>query len=104
MVREKVNSNIYFNYWGSVFYRLRENPLNLFYLVFIFIITLLAIFGPYFSPYSYQTQELFATNQPPSLKHWFGTDALGRDLFVRVLYGARISLLIAFVASLINLW
>ena len=42
-------------------------------------------------------------NLAPSAEHWFGTDSLGRDLFVRVLYGARISLSIGIVASLINL-
>ncbi len=42
-------------------------------------------------------------NQAPSAQHWFGTDNLGRDLFIRVLYGARISLAIGIVASFINL-
>lgn len=91
------------NYWQNVFYKLKKNPLNLFSLIFIITITILAIFGPYLLPYSYYSQDFSSINQPPTLKHWFGTDSLGRDLFVRVLYGARISLSIAFVASLINL-
>lgn len=43
------------------------------------------------------------TNSSPSWEHWFGTDNLGRDIFIRVLYGARISLAIGIVASLLNL-
>ena len=44
------------------------------------------------------------TNSSPSWEHWFGTDNLGRDIFIRVLYGARISLAIGIVASLLNLF
>ena len=46
---------------------------------------------------------LCAILQGPSLKHWFGTDGLGRDIFVRTLYGARISLTIGFVAAVVNM-
>lgn len=42
-------------------------------------------------------------NQSPSFSHWFGTDTLGRDIYTRVMYGARISLTIGFVAAFINL-
>jgi oligopeptide transport system permease protein len=55
-------------------------------------------------PYTYDYQDLTGANAWPSAAHWFGTDSLGRDLFVRVLYGARISLSIGLVASLINLF
>jgi len=44
------------------------------------------------------------TNQWPSAEHWFGTDTLGRDLFVRIMYGAKYSLIIGFVASILNLF
>lgn len=44
-----------------------------------------------------------AINQPPSLKHWFGTDSLGRDMFARVIYGGRTSLLIGVAANLVGL-
>lgn len=99
-----MNERVYFTYWQSVFYRLKRNYLNLFCSILIIIITFLAIFGPYFSSYSYEIQDLSSVNQSPTPKHWCGTDALGRDLFVRILYGARISLSIALVASLINLF
>ena len=66
------------------------------------VMTVLAVVGPWLSPYTYDAQNFTMANAWPSREHWFGTDALGRDLFVRVLYGARISLSIGLVASLIN--
>lgn len=72
-------------------------------LLVILMIFLLAVFGPFFTAYTYSDQRLELANQPPNQAHWFGTDNLGRDLFTRVLYGARISLSIGILASLINL-
>lgn len=72
-------------------------------LIILVIIILLAIFGPIFSPYSYSQQALDLQGILPCRKFWFGTDLLGRDLFIRVVYGARISLAVGFVAAFINL-
>lgn len=72
-------------------------------LFFIISLILLAIFYPTFSEFNYYAQNLNAINQLPNSIHWFGTDKFGRDLFIRVLYGARISLTIAISASLINI-
>lgn len=72
-------------------------------LTIIISITLLAILGPIFSKYNYYSQNLDMTNQPVSIKHWFGTDKLGRDIFTRIAYGCRISLIIAFISSILNL-
>lgn len=83
--------------------RLKKNKAAMAGLGIIILISLLAIFGPMLSPYSYSDQSLSEANQPPSAAHWFGTDNLGRDLATRVCYGARISLSIGIVASLINL-
>ena len=83
--------------------RLKRNKLAMFGLVTVTVILLLAVIGPLLSPYSYSDQDLRQANQAPGGEHWFGTDNLGRDLFVRVLYGARISLAIGFAASIINL-
>ena len=58
----------------------------------VVIMSILAIAGPWLAPYTYADQDLTAANAWPSAAHWFGTDSLGRDLLVRVLYGARISL------------
>lgn len=90
-------------YWQDVWRRLKKNRMAMAGLYMIVLIIALAIFGPMISPYSYSDQDLNATNQPPSAAHWFGTDNLGRDLLTRVLFGARISLSVGFVASFIIL-
>ncbi len=90
------------SYWQDAWRRLKKNKLAIISLIFIIIITLLAIAIPAFSKYDYATNDLVASNQWPSSKHWFGTDQLGRDMFVRVMFGARYSLIIAFVASILN--
>lgn len=66
------------------------------------LIVILAIVIPFVSPYAYDQQDYTAINQGPSAQHWFGTDSLGRDIFVRCWAGARVSLLIALVATCIN--
>lgn len=84
--------------------QMKKNRLALWGMAIVIVMTILAVFGPLLSPYSYADQDFAAANAWPSAVHWFGTDSLGRDLFVRVLYGARISLSIGFAASLINLF
>ncbi|SHH26459.1 ABC transporter permease [Tepidibacter thalassicus] len=90
-------------YWQDVWRRLKSNKVAMGSLVFLILLILLAVFGPMFSKYSYSDQNLMMANQTPSSEHWFGTDKHGRDLYIRVLYGARISLTVGFVASIINL-
>lgn len=90
-------------YWQDAWRRFKKNKPAMVAGVVLILIVLLAIFGPMFSPYTYDQQIRTDRNQAPSAEHWFGTDKLGRDLFVRTLYGARISLSIGLVASLINL-
>lgn len=72
-------------------------------LALLIIIALLAVFGPILSPYTYAETSLPNKNLPPSWEHWFGTDDLGRDMFVRVCYGARISLTIGVSAALVDM-
>ena len=71
----------------------------------LLFILLLAIIGPWVSPNAYQATNFGAILQAPTLAgmHWFGTDDLGRDLFVRTMLGIRITLLVAIVASLVSL-
>lgn len=66
------------------------------------MILLLAIFVPLCSSYSYMQQNVSIQNQPSSFAHLFGTDKFGRDIFVRVWYGARISLTVGLISALIN--
>ncbi|MCF0108915.1 MAG: ABC transporter permease [Erysipelotrichaceae bacterium] len=83
--------------------KFRKNKLALGGLVFLTIMILLAIFVPMFSKYAYEGQDLMSRNVLPCAEHLFGTDKLGRDIMVRVFYGARISLAIGFATALINL-
>lgn len=87
----------------SPWQRLKQNRLALVGLCIIVCMIVLAIIGPWFSPYTYADQNLALANEAPSSDHWFGTDTLGRDIYVRVVYGARISLAVGFVAAAINL-
>ena len=64
---------------------------------------LIAIIGPAIAPYDYAQQDVDAILQAPSAAHWFGTDRLGRDLFVRTLHGVQISLQIGLLATLVSL-
>ena len=91
------------SYWQDAWLRLKKDKAAMLGLIFILALLLFAIIGPACSSYSYEDQNFMQANLSPSAEHWFGTDSLGRDLFVRVLYGARISLSIGIVASLINL-
>ena len=91
------------SYQDDAWRRLRENKLAMVGLYTALFIIFIALVGPWVSPFSYSDQNLMEANQAPSAQHWFGTDNLGRDLFIRVLYGARISLAIGIVASFINL-
>ncbi|WP_102694052.1 ABC transporter permease [Rummeliibacillus pycnus] len=90
------------SFWKEVRLRFSQNKLAILGLIILVIVGLLAIFVPLFSPYSYREQ-LGVYNAPPSAKHWFGTDDLGRDVFVRVWVGARISLFIGLTAAVIDL-
>ncbi|MBK3495161.1 ABC transporter permease [Viridibacillus sp. YIM B01967] len=90
------------SFWKEVFLRFSQNKLAIFGLIALVIIILMATFVPMFSQFSYREQ-LGLYNTPPSSTHWFGTDDLGRDVFVRVWAGARISLFIGITAAVIDL-
>lgn len=90
-------------YWQDAWRRLRENKIAMVCMYVIIFIVIMAIIGPYLTKFDYSSNELTNANKFPNGIHWFGTDNLGRDLFVRVMYGARISLSVGFVAAIINL-
>lgn len=91
------------NYWEDVWRRLKANKLAMSGLVIIIIMVIFAIVGPMIRPYKYYQMDMLNTNISPNSQFWFGTDSLGRDLFTRVTYGARYSLLIGFLAAFINI-
>jgi peptide/nickel transport system permease protein len=89
--KEKVSSP-----WLDAWRSFRKNKLAMLGLMLILFFILLAIFAPVLTHFDYKAQNLMNRLQPPSSEHWFGTDDLGRDLFTRVIYGARISLWVGF--------
>lgn len=89
--------------WRDSWERLRKNKLAMTGLIIMILIVIMAIIGPMISKYDYETNDLMNTNMPPSSEHWFGTDDLGRDVFVRTWMGARISLTVGLAAAAIDL-
>jgi len=100
--------------WADARARLFRNRAAVASMIVLAIITLMAIFAPLFSHYAYDAVDYDLVTCAPSWwpgdaacfaggTHWFGTDAVGRDLFVRVLYGARVSLAVGVVATLVSL-
>lgn len=78
--------------------RVLSNKLALSGLVFILIIITIAIFAPSISPHDPYKINVYKVLEPPSKEHLFGTDELGRDVLSRILYGARVSLKVGFIA------
>jgi peptide/nickel transport system permease protein len=73
------------------------NPLNIVAFALIALFAACAIFAPLLAPYDPLLQDLGSRLRPPSSEHWLGTDSLGRDIASRILYGARISLIVGVV-------
>tara|TARA_B100001939_G_scaffold173487_1_gene149418 strand:+ start:95 stop:949 length:855 start_codon:yes stop_codon:yes gene_type:complete len=85
--------------WSDAIYRLTRNKAAMFGAFVLLILIVSAALAPWIAPYSYSFQNLELGASPPSANHILGTDVLGRDLLSRILYGARISLLVGFVAT-----
>ena len=90
------------SYWKDAWRRIRKNKLAMGGLIFLVLLTSFAIFGPILSPHSVTQLDLPNQNKAPSSTHWFGTDEMGRDVFTRTWYGARISLFVGVMAALID--
>jgi len=87
--------------WDNIVNTFKKNPLAMTGVVVILIIVLAAIFAPLICPYDPYTQDLRNALAKPSAEHILGTDTYGRDLFTRIVYGARISLIIGLIPSII---
>jgi oligopeptide transport system permease protein len=83
--------------------RLAGNRAAMISLGYVTAVTLVAVFAPHISPYAFDAQDAEALLEPPGMKHWLGTDDLGRDLLSRVIYGARISMAVAYVSTFFSL-
>lgn len=84
--------------WREAFWQLRKNKLAVFGALIIIFFILVAIVAPFFTPYEYDELHAGERLTAPSTENWFGTDDLGRDIYTRIVYGARISLLVGFFA------
>ena len=86
--------------FGAAMRRLAKNKTAMIGLGIFVVLLVLAILSPVINPYDYATPNVKDRCQGPSLKHWFGTDELGRDIFSRIMYGGRYSLTIGLIATL----
>ena len=87
-------------FWSDVWRRYRRNIPAMASLILLIIFALLAILVPMLATRRWDQVDLFATYQRPSLDHWFGTDALGRDIWLSIWFGARVSLTVGLTAAL----
>lgn len=90
-------------FWQNAFRRFRRNHLAMGSLILIFVLALLCAFVPIFSHYDYSVPDFGNSLTPPGSEHFFGSDGLGRDLFVRSFIGGRITFEIAFAATVVVL-
>ena len=89
--------------WHDAFRRLRRNRLAVLGLAVLMTFVLAAVVAPWIAPFPFDKTDLRYGAKPPSRLHVLGTDELGRDLFTRVLYGARISFAVGILATLVSL-
>lgn len=82
--------------------RLSKNKVAMAGLVIILLLFLAALLAPVIMPYGYEEMDMLNRFAPPSLKHLCGTDEMGRDIFSRLLYGARASLELGFLATIFS--
>jgi len=89
--------------WLDFLRRLSRNRLATLGLGIVLLMLLVGIFGPWLAPYSYRAQNLYFANRPPSLAHPLGTDALGRDVLSRIIWGARTALIVSTIVVALRL-
>jgi len=82
------------SYWKDAWIRLSKNKVALISLGVILLYIILAVAGPYMTPYDFKSNNPDATDLLPNAQHWFGTDSLGRDMWERIWMGGRVSLMI----------
>lgn len=97
------------SFWKDAFGRVKQSKVAIICILFLLLILLGSIFAPMFTPFNYSQQNVAYANQPPMFvdpvngaTHFFGTDALGRDIFVRIWHGARVSMTVALAVALID--
>lgn len=89
-------------YWSDVWRRFRSNGLSILGLILLVLVVATIFVGPLISEHDYQYINTDVKDLKPNSEYWFGTDDMGRDLFTRVCYGGRISLLIGLCCTLVK--
>lgn len=89
--------------YADAWKRLKRHKVAMLSLAFLLLLSVLAAAAPWLTNFSYFDQNADMALQSPNGTYWFGTDTLGRDLFSRILYGARISLAVGFVTAIFSL-
>lgn len=89
--------------WKEIWYTLIRNRRAMFGLIFIVLLSLVAIFADQIAPYGMREQNLSNALQFPNATHWLGTDDLGRDILSRIIYGTRVSLTVGVSAVVLAL-
>ncbi len=89
--------------WHDAFRRLRRNRLAILGLTVLLVFVIAAILSPWIAPFPFDKTNLPFGAKPPTRAHVLGTDELGRDLFTRLLFGARISFAVGILATLVSL-
>lgn len=90
--------------WGQSFKKLQKNKIAIIGLCFLVIIFLFCFLGPLLSPYTLGKINVAMINKPPSMSHWLGTDALGRDILTRLMQAGRISLTVGLASMVLSVF
>lgn len=90
-------------FWERIWQGFRSNIFSVTAAITLITLISLAAVVPLISPHTYYDIDLSIKNQAPSYTHWFGTDDLGRDIFTRIWYGARVSLFVGIASATIDL-
>ena len=86
----------------AVLKRLKKNKMAMLGLVILIVLILMAVFAPWIARFPYEEMHVLDKHQTPNATYWFGTDELGRDIFSRIVYGARYSLSLGILAVLVS--
>ena len=89
--------------WQDASRQFVKNRLAVGGMVIVVVFVLAAVLGPYVAPYDFLDQEILNALQSPTTQHWLGTDELGRDIFSRLLHGARTAALLGFSSTTVGL-
>lgn len=89
--------------WRDAWHRLAKNKMSVVAAAILVVVLLASFAGPFFLTQSYYAQDLRLGAVPPNAHHWLGTDTLGRDLFVRILYGGQVSMAVGLCATAVAL-